>query len=122
MPAAGGPEDHIGLADRDELPTAVAGVCLRNSALDFRARPHELSGKLTRLLAKGRDETLEVEDPADPLEVDPFILGEPLHLAQQRDVARRVTAPPVNAVGLPATSRWSCTWPRIRSSAATATT
>jgi len=38
------------------------------------------------LLAQPLHLALQVQDPFDPREVDPFVLGEPLDLAQRRDV------------------------------------
>ena len=41
-------------------------------------------------VAQRVDSVLQLEDPLDAGEVDALLLGEPLHLAEQRDVAGRV--------------------------------
>ena len=57
------------------------------------------SGQLVEPAPQLVDQLLQLDDPLDAGQVDALLLGEPLHLAQQRDVAGRV-APP--AAGRPA--------------------
>ena len=89
------PHDDRGLVDRDEV-APVAARAPRLDPLDRRsARAGSSSACSSRTRAcSAATWSAELEDAPDAGEVDALLLGEPLHLAQQRDVARRSSAGP----------------------------
>ena len=85
----------------------------RTAARDeFGVRVVELGGELGDPALQRVDLRLEFDDPLDAGEVDALVLGEPLHLAQQRDVAGGV-APPAAAVRPGVTSPSRSYWRRV---------
>ncbi len=56
-------------------------------------------GQLANLAAQGGNFVLQCQDPLDAGQADALLLGEPLHLAQQRDIARRLASPAALGAG-----------------------
>jgi hypothetical protein len=83
------------VADGDESgPVRPAADQVRQSRCD-RAGGLELGPELANLgLHLGQEQSaaplgeLKLEDPLDPVEVDPLFLGQPLNLPQNQDVAQ----------------------------------
>ena len=55
--------------------------------------PADLLGHLVDALLQRLDLVGQLDDPLDAGEVDALVLGQPLHLTQQRDVMRGVAPP-----------------------------
>src|SRR5690606_22670809 len=84
-----GVEDgHPGAPHRDEL--APLGTGRGAAPGDRAARRLQLVVQVEDGLPELLHLLLQLQDPLDPGEVDALLLGEPLHLAQEPDVAHRV--------------------------------